>query len=148
MFQTMNFFTPLTKDTKIPQPKINTIKTIAFPCYNPRSQLLNPSIINFIDMNCHVNFLHHPILLLTPVPGQTSFNILTPFIFLQPQQEKTILHIPIVTQCSIRLPKNALLCYMRFISVSEAVFFINHGEFFFTLYISFFFFFYIHIFMP
>jgi hypothetical protein len=128
MFQKMKFFTPLTDETKTPQPKvINTIKTIGFPCYNPQSLLLKPFIINFVDMNCHIHFHHHQLLKLEPIPNQSAFKILNPYIFPDPHQEKTLLRIPIITDWPIRLPKNTLLCFMHFISVADAVLLLNHG---------------------
>jgi hypothetical protein len=127
---TMKFFTPLDDETKPPLPKILcNISTIAFPCYTPKSILLNPLIVNFVDINCLINFHHYPILKLSPVLKQTSFNIATPYIFPKPNPENNILSIPVITQSAIRLPKHSLLCYMQFISVADAVTFINHGKY-------------------
>jgi hypothetical protein len=133
----MEFFTPLTKESKLPQPKIlNTIKTIGYPCYTPQSLQLNPYIINFINMNYCIHFPHQQqILKLETVPNQ-PFQILNPYFFPDPLQEKNILRIPIVTEWSIQLPKNTLLCFMHFISIADAVTFLNHGKNYFSLFIK------------
>jgi hypothetical protein len=125
----MNFFTSLNNETKPPQPKIiKNIKTIGFPCYNPKTLLLKPFIVNFVDMNCLIHFHHHQMLKLEPIPNQSSFHIVNPYIFPKPEQEKNPLCIPIITSWPIKLPKNTLLCFMHFISISDAATFLKHGK--------------------
>ena len=127
----MEMFIPLQKETIPPRVSVlNTIKTVGYHCYNPKQITLKPFTVNFIDMNCQINFSNpHQILKLESIPNQKPFKILNPFIFPTPDQEKTLLPIPIVTDWIIRLPKNTLLCFMHFVSVADALIFLEHGKY-------------------
>ena len=130
MFQIMEYFIPNEKmgPQPIPQPTIlNHLPIIGYECLSPEEITLIPNTVNFIDTGFIINCPNAHILKLEEVSNLIPFKLLNKYIF--PNQNQTNkLIIPIITNHFTTLRKNTLLCFLRFISITDVVSLKHHGK--------------------
>jgi len=126
----MDYFIPNEKmgSLPIPQPTVlNTLPVIGFECRNPTETNLSPNTINLIDTGFIINFPDTYVLRLEKTPKTVSYSLLNKYIFHNQNQHNKLI-IPLVTKHFITLPKNSLICLLRFMTISDVVTFKHHGK--------------------
>jgi hypothetical protein len=100
---------------------LNQLPVIGYECLNPTETALLPHEINLIDTGLTIQFPNAHVLKIEIYSALfSSPKVVNKYIF--PHQNKdNKLIIPLITNVFTVLPKNSLLCFLRFIPIADVV---------------------------
>jgi len=126
----MAYFTSPMGAQPIPQPTVLVhLPIIGYECLNPKEISLMPNTVNLIDTGIMIHFPNAHILKMEPPSQPLPYTLLNNYIYPNQNQNNKLI-IPIITQQFTTIPKNKLLCFLRFITTTDVVSLKHHGEFF------------------
>jgi len=122
--QIMQYFIPADNMGSPPIPRttvLNQLPVIGYECLNPTETALLPHKINLIDTGLTIQFPNAHVLKIEIYSALfSSPRVVNKYIF--PHQNKdNKLIIPLITNVFTVLPKNSLLCFLRFIPIADVV---------------------------